>query len=74
MIDFGYTVYNEGYYRTKNVPIEQAWPVRSFRYRWVPSSLMPAAYVPAHVEGKPIQIVRDRDSVLVTASDLPPVG
>lgn len=74
LIDFGYTVYNEGYYRFRNVPIEQAWPVRSFRYRWVPSSLMPAAYVAAHVDGKPIKIVRDRDSVLVTASDLPPVA
>lgn len=74
VIDFGYTIYNEGYYRSKNVPIEQAWPVRSFRYRWVPSSHMPAAYAAAHVEGKPIQIVHDRNSILVTASGLAPVA
>ena len=37
VIDYGYVVRGEGYFPYTRVELEQEWPVRSFKFRWVPT-------------------------------------
>jgi len=70
VIDYGYIIRGEGYFPFTRVELEQEWPVRTFRFRWVPSNHMPAAFTSTHIEGRNVVVTPNSTSVLVTASNL----
>jgi hypothetical protein len=70
VIDYGYVLQQDGFTDSVHVFLQDEWPVRSFRYRWVPSRFVPAAYVLSRAEGLPIVANADANSVLVTGHDL----
>src|SRR5262245_30000293 len=71
VIDYGYQFEVPGIYDWPRVDIQQEYPVRQFRYLWVPATGQPVAYRIAHAEGLRIEAARDQRSVLVTGSRLP---
>ena len=73
VIDYGYVVRGEGYYPLLTIELEREWPVRVFRYRWKPSTYLPASATWAHIEGKNVKLDHGKGSMLVTASNLNPV-
>lgn len=73
VIDYGWIVERDGFYRTTRVVLQREWPVRSFRYRWSPNRYEPAAYTLSRAGGLAIDVKRDGRAVLVTARDLDPV-
>lgn len=70
VIEYGYVLRLDDFYVSTRVFLQQEWPVRALRYRWVPSRYSPAAYVLSRAEGLPITAKFDNRSVLVTARDL----
>ncbi|HEX4823751.1 MAG TPA: DUF3857 domain-containing protein [Candidatus Polarisedimenticolaceae bacterium] len=70
VIDYGYLIEQDGFQQMTHVFLQTDWPVRAFRYRWVPSKYYPAAYVLSRAEGLPIGAKHDSGSVLVTGHDL----
>jgi len=73
VIEYGYVVQLESIQRMSRVFLQKAWPVRSLRYRWVPSTYAPASYLLSRSESLPIDAKYDSHSVLITAHDLNPV-
>ena len=73
VIDYGYVMQDPGFYSATRVDIQDAAPVKLFRYRWVPFTGATASYGLAHSQGLAITTARDQRSVLVTAHDLPAV-
>lgn len=73
VIDYGYTVKGEYFYKTREIVAQRRWPVRRFRYRWKPLNHLPAAYRIYGPEGLDVTASRNVSTVLVTARDLPPV-
>ncbi|HKQ62077.1 MAG TPA: DUF3857 domain-containing protein [Candidatus Polarisedimenticolaceae bacterium] len=73
LIDYGYTVKRSSLARARRVVLQRSWPVLRFRYRWRPCKAYTAAYRVYRSEGLDVHVERDRQSVLVTASDLPAV-
>lgn len=72
VIDYGYVLRSDAGF-SRRIFLQKEWPVRSIRYRWVPSRYAPAAYVTSRAEGRAIKVVHDNKSVLVTGQDLDPV-
>jgi hypothetical protein len=73
VIDYGYVIRQDGFSHSSRVFLQTEWPVRSFRYRWVPSRYMSAAYVASRAEGLAIDARADANSVLVNGRNLDPV-
>jgi hypothetical protein len=73
VIDYGYVVRQDGFNRANRVFLQTDWPVRSFRYRWIPNQYTAAAYVTSHAEGLAIDVKSDTHGVLVIGRDLEPV-
>ncbi len=73
VVDFGYVVRGEGLARLNQVYLQFRWPARMIRYRWIPNTFFPAAYVALHTDAAKVTIKADRTSVLVSAVDQLPV-
>jgi hypothetical protein len=73
VVDYGYVVRGERFARLNQVYLQSRWPARTIRYRWIPSTYLPAAYVALHTDAAKVKIKNDRTSVLVTAVDQLPV-
>jgi hypothetical protein len=73
VIDYGYVIRGEGYFPYTRVELEQEWPVRSFRFRWVPTQGIAASFTSTHTDGRNVKVTPAATSVLVTAWDLKPV-
>ena len=73
VIDYGYVIRGEGYFPYTRVELEQEWPVRSFKFRWVPSPGIAASFTSTHTDGRNVKVTPAASSVLVAAWDLKPV-
>lgn len=63
VIDFGYVFQDRRFSWQTRVPLQSEWPIRHFRYRWLPSADMPARY-----------FVRSSPGVSVVGEDVIPEG
>jgi len=73
VIDYGYSLTYRGYFPTRRVKIQQSFPVRDFRYRWIPWGQRAASFRLSHAEGLGVSTVHDQRSLLVTGKDLPAI-
>lgn len=79
VIDYGYVVRDVNAAGLRRVPLQRAWPMKEFRYRWVPWSLMSAvrprnsACTLSRALGLHVEAARQKKWFLVTGKDLPPV-
>ncbi len=73
VIDYGYVVQERGYYDAMRVDLQEAAPVKLFRYRWAPFTGESASFDLTHAKGLAVDVTRGQRSVLVTGTDLPAV-
>lgn len=73
VIDYGYVLLDDGMPWIETIDIQRPWLVRQMRYRWRASDWLQAAWVPKRLEGLDATIERDRESILVLASNIPPL-
>jgi len=74
IIDYGWTFDARGFFYFRNVPLQRAWLVRVFRYRWVPATQLPSQYLVTRRPGVEFTVERKSGSVLIEGKDLPPVA
>jgi hypothetical protein len=72
VIDFGYVLLDDGMPWLETIEIQRPWLVRQMRYRWRSSDWLQAAWLPKRLEGIDADIQKDRESILVLASNVPP--
>ncbi len=73
VIDYGWVIRKTHIEETTSVAIQLAWPVRSFRYRWVPSQFFSGSYRANKTEGLDITIALSDRTILFTGKNIPPV-
>jgi hypothetical protein len=71
VLDVGFVIWIRGIFRTERIPLQGNWPVRDFRYRWLPGEFLPAAYHVARVTGLNAEVVKGTKSILIQGHDLP---
>ncbi len=70
VIDYGYVIATKDWQRIRRVPLQRAWPMQRFRYRWVPYSALPGRYHVSRTEGFKVEIRRDLRTLLFEAQNL----
>ncbi|MBI3447439.1 MAG: DUF3857 domain-containing protein [Acidobacteria bacterium] len=73
VIDFGYVFQDRSFKFFREIPLQRAWAVRHFRYRWLPAIGAPSQYYLKKRPGVDVQVVREKNAVVVEGNDLPPV-
>ncbi len=72
VIDYGFTLkLDRAYMPYQEIRLQREAPIHSFRYRWKPTRELGAAYRVTPGVGFELDARRDKDSVLVTAKDVP---
>jgi hypothetical protein len=70
VIDLGFKIKSGGYYPANVTYIQQAWPVRLFKYRWRPTPFLHGSFVVRGTDSMGIETKRDGRTILVTAENL----
>ena len=73
VIDLGYEVEVEGSIPLLPVPLQRDWPLREFRYRWVPWQGRSAAFYITREDKVDVNVTRTDEAVLVKATNTSPV-
>jgi hypothetical protein len=74
VIDYGYSIWKREWSRTTQVPLQRPWPMRRFRYRWVPWGAEPAHYHVSRAEGMAVKVTQEAGAVFVSGENLPPAA
>jgi len=73
VIDYGYLLSQRGVYQSIRVQLQEKWPVRSLRYRWIPWEGARSLYRMTRATGMALKVAENRQAVLVTGENLPAV-
>ncbi|ANM28824.1 hypothetical protein ABI59_03190 [Acidobacteria bacterium Mor1] len=74
VIDYGYKInLRSDSISDNSIPLQRAWPVRSFEYSWKPYDKFPASLMVTRGDGLEIGTGRDGNWMRVSARNLPPV-
>ncbi|MBI3450873.1 MAG: DUF3857 domain-containing protein [Acidobacteria bacterium] len=74
VVDFGWTVWDTSQKSLRHVPIQLEWPVRNFRYHWLPPTDHGTGWGITHREGLTIEQAKEGLTLVVTGRDLPAVA
>ncbi|HZE89455.1 MAG TPA: DUF3857 domain-containing protein, partial [Verrucomicrobiae bacterium] len=74
VVDFGWIVWDISQKSLRHVPIQLEWPVRNFRYHWLPPTDHGTGWGITHREGLTIEQAREGLTLVVTGRDLPAVA
>ncbi|MEE9230833.1 MAG: DUF3857 domain-containing protein [Acidobacteriota bacterium] len=73
VIDYGYTIMAIDWKLMRRVPLQHSWPVRLFRYRWVPWKGLTGRYHISRGKLLDLDVAQDRLGYLFTARNIPAV-
>jgi len=73
VIEYGYVMGTAGPHWRHRVELQGSWPIREFRYHWLPYRGRVASVRISRAEGLSIDLKNDSRSILVTGKNLPAV-
>lgn len=73
VIDYGFTIRYDGWISADPIPLQQAWPIRRFRYRWIPWAQAPAMYYISRQEDLDVHVDVGLNAILISADNIEPV-
>lgn len=73
VVDYGYVFRDESFRRFFDVRLQRPWRIQRFRYRWIPVTALGGRYQLRRRTDLSIDVKMEKQSILIEASDLPPV-
>jgi len=72
VLDFGWVFQDRSFEWERDITLQRPWPIRLFRYRWLPAQDLPSQYFIRKRPGVDIRVVTEKTGVVVEGKDLPP--
>jgi hypothetical protein len=73
VIDYGFVYWEAGVYEWTRVELQRIWPVKSFRFRWIPDAKAASKLRTTRTESLQVDVQQSGRAILITGKDLPPV-
>lgn len=73
VVDYGYLYWEAGVYDWTRVELQRIWPVKSFRFRWIPDAMAASKLRTTRTDGLQVDVQQSGRAIVITGKDLPPV-